>query len=545
MSTYNGFKNVELRRPERSYFDLSHEKRISTRFGKLTPVFISETMPNDTFNVQTEVLVKLAPMLAPIYHRVNCFVHYFFVPNRLLWDEWEPFITNGRLGTETPPVPPGVLIEDLLGESLEYLNVGELYDYLGGAPIADSETGSWTGRVLDLMPFGAYYKVWYDYYRDRNYTSDNSVENPTRPVLPFTSYDAGFDDFSVVAMRYRCWQHDYFTSALPWTQRGAEVLMPLEGSGSVTDYLANSQIYTDASTQTGTPLASTSVDSDASVPRKLKMSGSTGIGVVNIQNDGITVDASSVSINDLRQAIRLQEWLERNALAGSRYNESIMAHFGRKTSDGRLQRAQYLGGGKAVVQVGEVMTTAWSQDDLANDIPPANRSGSAGAYSTSNSFTYNCEEHGFVIGILSIMPTTAYMQGTHRMFLQRNTFLEYPWPSFAHLGEQEVYDYEIYADGTSMPADRTSAPVMGYQSRYSDWKFIHNSSHGDFRTSLDYWHLSRLFASQPVLGETFVTFEDALQDRIFSVAESDTVWLYVYNKVGAKRSLPYYGTPQL
>jgi len=222
MATYKGFTSVELRRPTRSTFNLSHEKRISSRIGKLTPVLISETMPNDTFYGSTEVLLKLAPMIAPIYHRLNVYVHYFFIPNRLLWKDWELFITGGRLGDEvaSPPVPPYITIPGALGAGEDLLDIGSLADYLGIPPIPDADIALWTNRSVDMMPFAAFFKVWYDYYRDRNYVADNTA-------LPMAS---GSNDalVGILSNRTRCWEHDYFTSALPFTQRGAEVLMPLD-----------------------------------------------------------------------------------------------------------------------------------------------------------------------------------------------------------------------------------------------------------------------------------------------------------------------------
>lgn len=529
MGKYKGFSQVELKRPGRSTFDLSHEKRISSRIGKLTPVLICETMPNDTFYGSTEVLVKLAPLIAPIFHRLNLYVHYFFVPNRLLWENWETFITGGRLGegVTSPPVPPRISALDIGGEALELMGVGSVADYLGIPPVPDVDLidPGWADRSIDLMPFGAFYRCWYDYYRDRNYHPDDTLQPMVDGLTgPYAE---------MMKTRYRCWEHDYFTSAQLTTQRGQEVLMPLEGTGRLMykvldDTPADAQkvVAIDA-------LDGGLVTADSANP------------LVNAEKVYLQLDSSEVSINDLRRANRLQEWMERNQLAGSRYNENIMAHFGRKTSDGRLQRAEYLGGGKAVIQISEVLTTAYSEDGAAVTVPPGTPAGRGSTYADTNKFSYNCEEHGFVLGILSVLPTSGYMQGLPRMFQQRNTFLDYPWPTFAHLGEQEVFENEIYMVPSTVPIDRTAQPVFGYQSRYSDWKYIPSSSHGDFRTTLDFWHMTRLFGSTPILGEQFVTFDDALQDRVFNVASVDTLWMYVYNKLNVKRSLPYFGTPQM
>lgn len=512
--------------------------------GKLTPVFISETMPDDTFRANTEVMLRLAPLLAPIMHRVNVFVHYFFIPNRLLWEDWEPFITGGRLGAEVtnPPLPPYLHISEALQENLNLFAEGSLADYLGINPIADADHAAWNNKFIDIMPFAAYYKVWYDYYRDRNFEADNEY-------LPLPS---GWNDTlattnELLKIRNRKWQHDYFTSALPFTQRGDEVLMPLQGTGDVT-YLATSEIRDAAG-----GLASGDLSTASAGMNQGKLIAADGPENVRVENiDEVTLTSSDVSINDLRRAVRLQEWLERNALAGSRYNESIMAHFGRKTSDARLQRAEYLGGGKVTVKISEVVTTAFSEDGDANNVPAGNMAGHGISFGNTNRFTYNCEEHGFIIGIMSVMPTSGYMQGMPRMFLNRKTFLDYPWPAFAHLGEQEVYKSELYALGANVPAGtgdvpapNSEFPIFGYQSRYSDWKFINSSSHGDFRSSLDFWHLTRKFSSSPTLGAEFVTFEDTLQDRVFAVSETDTLWCYIYNNVSAIRSLPYFGTPML
>lgn len=536
MSNYKGFTNVELTRPKRSTFNMSHEKRVSTRMGKLTPILCIETLPNDTFIVSSEVLIKLAPMIVPIFQRLQMYVHFFFVPNRLLWEDWEDFITGGRLGetVTAPPVAPWIGVGEMLVLGEDLLDTGGVPDYLGLPPIPDADAVAWAQVRLHMLPMGAWYKVYYDWYRDRNFQADNDY-------LPMASGQTPAAEARIMMIeRYRAWQKDYFTSALISTQRGAEVLLPMS--------IQMDQVYSnvddtpaDADTYLGI------LPGDAG-QLAFGTAFSPGAGTESARMEGANTE---ITINTFRNAVALQEWLERNNLAGSRYTESILAHFGRRSSDSRLQRAEYLGGGRAVVRVNEVLTTAYSQDAGAETVPPANPTGTGGAYTESNRFVYNCEEHGFVIGILSCLPTTGYMQGWPRMFFARNTFLDYPWPKFANLGEQEVYEAELWAEpgtgaGDTMPTgafDASTWPVFGYQSRYSDWKDIYSSAAGDFRNTLEQWHLVRKFAAVPTLDNSFTTYDDANQDRVFNVTGVDTLWLYIYNSVKVKRSLPYFGTP--
>lgn len=540
--SYKGFTSVELRKPKRSLFDMSHERRLTTRMGKLTPIFCEETMPNDTWRMSTEIQLTLAPMLAPIKHAVNLYLHAFFVANRLLWQDWELFITNGRLGTETPPVPPWMLITDVLGLGFFRFDERSLADHLGLGAIPDAAVG-YTTEQIAAMPFVAYHRIFWEYYRDRNYIADDvDFQDDGVPSGQMTVASGRVSKLTVI--KYRCWTPDYFTSALPWTQRGADVLLPIVNE---IDYLDTSLLKrTDGAGMTANRVIGTDSVSGAQADLQVGKVDGPGAGVDGrIENlEGIE---SEITVNDFRMAIRLQEWLERNAIAGSRYNESIMAHFARKTSDGRLQRPEYLGGMKLRCQIGEVFTTAYSTDGAEAIVPPGNMAGYGGAQGGKNLFTYNCEEHGFIMVLLSIMPTPAYIQGTRRMFFARRSFLDYPWPTFAHLGEQEVYYLEFDTTSTTWPAPSVDpiaiADAFGYQSRYADWKYIPSTTHGLFKSSMDYWHLARKFAATPVIGNSFVTFEDELQDRIFAVDDDDTCWIYLYNKVTAIRSLPYFGTP--
>lgn len=545
--SYAGFNQVELKRPKKSVFDLSHQVRLTTRMGRLTPVVTVEAIPGDVFNGSVEVLLRLAPLLAPIYDQIRLYVHFFFVPNRLIWEDWEEFITGGRLGLdiEAPdaPVPPFFNLNDYMLTDPTLFEKSKLPDYLGMPIFADISAGPWTGVEIDLMPQCVYQKIYMDYYRDRNYVADDFMEFPV-PSGAFTPITATRLRFFTT--KTRSYLHDYFTSALPFTQRGAEVLMPLAGTGSgVPNYLAASLVKDDDSG--APPAVDYTLGGTGVVPALQYFSRPGGVlqdtaRIENIDSIDVTLDASSVSINDFRSAYALQVWLERNAIAGSRYTESIQAHFGVKPQDSRLQRAEYIGGGLIPVKISEVVSTSYSESP-SGTVPLANLAGHGITYGNTNRFHYYVQEHGFIMGIMSIMNPPSYHQGLPRMF-HRPTFLDYPWPTFATLGEQQVDKAELYASPANLLEDVSGVrPLFGYQSRYAEWKYICSRNCGDFHDTLLFWTLTRDFGSSPVLGQTFNEFEDATQDRIFAVAEQDSFWCYIHNKLTVKRALPYFGKP--
>lgn len=540
MSKYKGFDSVQLSRPKRSAFDLSHYKRLTTKMGRLTPVFITECVPSDTFNGMSNILVRLAPLLAPIYDEIYLYVHFFFVPCRLLWDDWEEFITGGRLGVGVDPlvapIPPYVDIETALTASPTDFDKSKLPDYLGVPQLAILDVPeNYANCHLDVMPFLAEHQIYMDYYRDRNFISD------ANQVTPVASGDIGAVWDQIKNCHIRSYEHDYFTSALPFVQRGEEVLMPLAGTGSVT-YLDQSIVRTSA----GVPFAADSLmtideNSDMVVRPTLATEPGTDARLENI--DEVNIDGSNVSINDFRSAYALQVWLERNAIGGSRYNESTQAHFGVKPQDSRLQRAEYIGGGRIPVKIAEIVSTAYS-DDGTDIIPLANLGGHGLTYGNTNRFRYFCAEHGFILGMASFMSPGCYHQGLPKMF-RRRTFLDWVWPTFAKLGEQRVDKAELYANGANLTEDADGQiPLFGYQSRYADWKFIKNSNHGDFHDTMLFWTLTRHFADSPELGQVFNEFDGTTQERIFAVAQqADNFWCYVHNVVNVRRPLPYFAAP--
>lgn len=543
MGKYGGFQSVQLTRPQRSTFDLSHTKRLTVRAGYLTPVLCAEAVPGDSWYGSSEILVRLAPLLAPIYDELMVFVHFFFVPNRLLWEEWETFITAGRLGG--PPDPAAVPTPPYydIGACLTALPTAavknSLADYLG-VPLLlslDSTAANWNGHRLAAMPILAYQLACTQYYRDRNFVSDDMENSFPRPSGALTTYGTDFD------LQIRNWMHDYFHSALPFTQRGTEVLIPMEASVT---YLRQSIVKrsdTGAALNNydlllGTQSTSSYPPGTMGFSNDLGATEQTAGRIENIDN----ISNGTSTINDFRTAYALQVWYERNAVAGSRYTESIQAHFGVRPQDSRLQRAEFLGGGRIPIKISEVVSTAWSNDGSA-DVPLANLAGHGVTYGNTNKFSYFVSEHGFILGILSIMSPPSYHQGLPRMFV-RPSFLSYPWPTFAKLGEQEVHKFELYCTPANLTPDADgNPPLFGYQSRYADWKWLQNSSHGDFHDSLLFWTLTQDFSSSPTLNASFNKYDVGIQDRIFAVSGTNNFWCYLHNKLTVKRCLPYYGSP--
>lgn len=254
MGNYGGFSSVEFRKPKRAIFDHSHEKRITTRLGRLVPIFVKETLPNDTFRVTPEVLVRFAPLLAPLYHRLNVKVYSFFIPIRLLYKDYEAFFGNGRLGTETPPVPPRAAISTILGLNQNLLDRGSLADMMRFQPIQDGVIGGWAGVNVSILPWAACYKAWYDWFRDRNFEDDNNIL-----PLPSGTMATGATLSELMQQRFLPWEKDYFTSSLVSTQRGTEVLMPLAGTGDVSYFDTSKIFHSDGSNPAANGLVGTTL----------------------------------------------------------------------------------------------------------------------------------------------------------------------------------------------------------------------------------------------------------------------------------------------
>lgn len=509
------FKTVRARRPKRNVFDLSHERKMSMNMGNLVPILCQEVVPGDTFRLNSEVFMRFAPMAAPIMHRVNVYTHFFFVPNRLVYDDWERFITGGVDGQQLPPFPTFEL-----GDKVYDIGKGSLADYLGIPPIDSSNIR----LKASLLPFRAYTKIYNEYYRDQNLQPEIAINK--------SGVYSSVDDAAFV-LRRRAWEKDYFTSALPWAQRGGNVMLPIQGTAPVT-----SNAFPTIFENDGSPQYSENVNYISSGNAGgLQTSSGASLKIADGQLSADLSQATATTINELRRSIRLQEWLEKNARAGSRYIEQILSHFGVKSSDARLQRPEFLGGGKSPVVISEVLQTS-STDETT---PQGNMSGHGVAVGNTHSFKKYFEEHGYVIGIMSVLPRTAYQQGVPRHFLKQDKF-DYYWPTFAHLGEQPIYNSELFL---SVGTDEQNRTTFGYTPRYAEYKHALSTVHGDFRDNLSFWHMGRIFTTGPVLNSTFVQSDPT--HGIFMVTDPEVHKLYVqiFHNMRAIRPMPQYGTPTI
>lgn len=521
MSRFPIFNQVENTRLRSNIFDLTHDKKLSGKFGLLMPIQCIDLVPGDSFTLKSSAMVRLAPTIAPVMHRMNVYIHHFFVPNRILWDNWENFITGGKDGMDNSVHP-------YLEADLATATQGTLIDYFG-LPIGADVDPLAKVRNVNAFPFAAYQAIFEEYYNDQN-------------VGTTVDYELGDGDNSallgIYELRRRSWQHDYLTSALPWTQRGPEAMLPLQGQADVLLDYPNLQA-TDRNAfidpATGAIVGGTQQWSGD----ELYDSNTGTFGVIDPKGTLITdlSSATGTTIIELRRAMKLQEWLEKNARGGSRYTEVVKVHFGVESSDKRLQRPEYIGGSKTPIKISEVLNTSATASS-----PQGNMSGHGVSVGGGQAFSYRAEEHGYIISIMSVMPETAYQQGIPRHFLRNDKF-DYYWAEFAHIGEQAIYNDEVYVKG-DVNENEAFAP-WGYTPRYSEYKFIPNTVHGDFRFSLDFWHMGRKFSDLPPLDYSFMEMDWNEVDRIFAVQDgTDNLWCQVINEVNAKRLMPIFGTPK-
>lgn len=665
------FDSIPLLKPKRNTFNLSFENKLSTDLFRLTPSMVKEALPDDVVTIRPEIFCRVSPLLAPIFHRLNIRTYFFFVPTRIIWDDFEKWI-NPKSGV-TDIVAPRIHVDNtdkkLLLNGLAFAPKS-LADYLGvnfGVSPSDASTAaSFAGTLAEIftadgftissLPFRAYQQIYNDWFIDLNnvdvaeFSKDSGVEE--FDIENDTEIDDNEIFHNLLKIRYKAWEHDYFTSALPEPQRGPDVNafdggtgeggsisgIEITGSGIVNgdihsittnlpvipleyelttdsgatftqvggEWLAQvfysqlgfqsaaaaldayrakkitiqpgsidpdadsvvgiyAQVNTNGLiTQKALPLA----DSGQSTYVRLRPQYTTSrtsqfeslgqIGLlgsdiadalsVSGSGEGGTFNIPAVTVEELRIRMQMQSFLERNEVGGSRYTEMLYAHWGVKDPDGRLQRSEFLGGCKQPIVISDISSTVNEDDEPLGMYAGQGHSSSAG-----RTIRYRVPEHGYIIGITTIVPRSGYSQGLHPMW-RRFDRLDYYWPSFSHLGEQEVKNSELMFTG--FDPDGT----FGYQMRYAELKTSLDEVHGDMKGNLSHWHMSRMFATPeseddlPKLSEAFTTPQDSNSDdleRVWPVAGSafealnaDHFVLDIYMHFYASRRMPKFVTPR-
>lgn len=516
------FQRTGALSPARSMFNLSYSKMLTCDMGQLIPVLCDEVVPGDIWQIGSEAVLRMQPLVAPVMHEINVYLHLFFVPYRLLWpkndaenDGWEVFISGGSTG-DLAPVQP---VWDPAADA--EMAVGSLWDYLG-FPTGLS-AAAMTGPYPVDYPRRAYNFIWNEYYRDENLQTKVALSNTN--------------------ILNRAWEKDYFTSCLPWQQKGTSPALPVSGSSSAVwaaDFY--SQVYGKHGASTYATIVSRADNQTDPVDFKISSSEldlNEGIYAKNLKTamDANTVSFSSATtfdIADLRLAVQIQKWMERNARGGSRYTTFLREHFGVAPRDERLQRPEYFGGSKSPVIVSEVLQT--SSTDATT--PQANMAGHGIAVQHQYAGKYHAQEYGLIMGLMSIMPRTMYQQGINRQWL-RPTRYDYYFREFANLSEQAVERGELYY--TAALADNKT--IFGYQGRYNEMRTKDNMVVGDMRSTFDYWHLGREFSSAPALNDTFI--KCVPRKDIFAVPTVPGFLINWGNRIKALRPMPVEPVPGL
>ena len=516
------FSQVPKAEIPRSSFDRSFGYKTTLDSGYLVPFFVDEAMPGDTFSLTTTAIARLATPIFPIMDNLFMDTFFFAVPYRLVWDNWQKFNgeqTNPEDSTDfLIPTSQSPAVTGYVSESLQ--------DYMG-LPTAVPDL------VHNALHLRAYNLIYNEWFRDEN----------LQQSLP-VPMDDGPDDESTFKLTRRGKRHDYFTSSLPFPQKGDSIDLPLGTSAPITGLGMANQTYADGTGGTRFETDGTGSISYADEKQSVDWYAEedpNNVGFPNIRAD--LTNATAATINQLRQAFQIQKLLERDARGGSRYTEIIKAHFSVTSPDARLQRPEYLGGGSTPVIINPIAQTAPDPIEANSDVGDLGATGTA--MIRGHGFTKSFTEHCLLIGMVSVRADLTYQQGLNRMW-SRQTRFDYYWPALSHIGEQAILNKEIFAQGSAdLIADEA---VFGYQERFAEYRYYPSQITGKFRSNdpqtLDSWHLAQDFSTLPVLGDLFIE-ENPPVDRVIAVNTEPHFLFDSYIKMRTARPMPLYGVPGL
>lgn len=463
--------------------------------GQLIPIGVVEALPGDTIQHNTNVLVRVSPLAAPVMHPVTARVEHFFVPNRLLWSGWEDFITGGPDGTTVTPIPT---IPTNAASN-------DLMDHFGIPPVANID--------VNILPIKAFNQVYNEFYRDQDTVPLRNESDLTIPQI--------------------AWEKDYFTTARPWTQKGPDVTIPLGDTAPVMPTGNMEPLFTDGSGNVG----------------PFQLEGNPQNVNHNVGNPGndqclwsdpkLEADLSAAigaNVNDVRKAFAIQRYQEARARYGSRYTE-YLRHLGVTPSDARLQRPEFLGGGRTQINFSEVLQTApETGQQPSTEFGVGDLYGHGIAAMRSNKYRRFIEEHGYIISMFSVRPKAIYTNGINRIWLRRDKE-DFFQKELQWIGQQEIFNNEVYASETE------GTEVFGYQDRYMEYRYQPSQVSAEFRNILNYWHLGREFADTPTLNQSFT--DCVPSKRIHNEQTQHALWIMAQHKMVARRLLDRNASPRI